>query len=331
MSRKNNRNDSSSELSMNSEEYYYQHNHHPCHHNTEHQQTLVTRKGTVLLSHGISQLQNSKVLNSQTKPPVAGYGNFKMLNRKYYFFVSLFFIQFVAISLMLYAQFTYLKNRIVDLEIEMEKVLNDLDSYDQVKSFERSFASSVNSGESGDKDDQFMILNLTYPLDFGKLNLDKQTENSEFKSSDIDQTVRLKRHNYKSVRRPYRKFSLDIPANQSDSNDTVDFSNRGSKIQDILFLKKNENSSNEQPQINLHDQFFIQAYSKISASTLAQYCAATKLHCPPSPPGPQGPPGLPGPPGFQGPKGPKGDKGDPGIPVRFISCSLIFHKNFLSL
>jgi hypothetical protein len=320
------RNESSSDLSMNGDEYCYQQNQ-PLHHSAEQQQTLVTRKGTILLSHGISQLQNSKVLSARAASHANGTDNFKMLNRKYYFFVSLFFIQFLVISLLLYAQFTYLKNRIVDLEIEIERVLNDLDSYDQVKSFERAFVSSINSGgESGggDKDDPFMILNLTYPVDFKKLNLDKQGENFEFKSSDLDQAVRLKRHNYKSARRPNRKFSSDNTTNQSETSDTGgDFNSSGAKIQDILFLKRNENSSSQQTQLNQHDQFFIQAYSKISAATLAQYCAATKLHCPPSPPGPQGPPGLPGPPGFQGPKGLKGDKGDPGLPVRFLNSNLL--------
>jgi hypothetical protein len=54
-------------------------------------------------------------------------------------------------------------------------------------------------------------------------------------------------------------------------------------------LKKVENATDS----NAQDQLFIQAYSKISANTLAQYCAATKLHCPAAPPGPQGPPGQP--------------------------------------
>ena len=42
---------------------------------------------------------------------------------------------------------------------------------------------------------------------------------------------------------------------------------------------------------------------------MAQYCAATRDHCPPSPPGPIGPPGFPGP---KGEPGMKGEKGDPG-------------------
>ena len=275
-------------------------------------QSVVTRKGIILLDNSINLSQSKKLFNasgansSSATGNSNSMGNFKMLNRKYYFFVSLFFIQFVAISFLVYAQFTCLKNRIVGLEIELERILNDMDAFDQVKSFERSLA----SGGGGDKAD-FMVLNLSYPLNFENLNLDKQSENFEMRAASVDQTLRLKRHNYKSARRPYRKFSSVNATNQAEASNETDSTGSGSsqKIQDILFLKKTENATDSPGQLNAHDQYFIQAYSKISAATLAQYCAATKLHCPAAPPGPQGPPGLPGPPGFQGPKGPKGDSG----------------------
>jgi hypothetical protein len=81
-------------------------------------------------------------------------------------------------------------------------------------------------------------------------------------------------------------------------------------------LTNNNNKSGLHEQvdgsINPTDSFLIQAYSKISVSTLAQYCSATREHCPPSPPGPAGPPGPIGPPGFPGPKGEKGERGEPG-------------------
>lgn len=64
-------------------------------------------------------------------------------------------------------------------------------------------------------------------------------------------------------------------------------------------------------------------------STLAQYCAATKSHCPPSPPGPPGPPGFPGPKGEPGLKGTKGEGGGrgPRVCFKFYQKLNPTHKN----
>jgi hypothetical protein len=208
----------------------------------------------------------------------------------------LFFIQLFFTSIGFYLQYKYFKNENEIFQFKVNTILTKF-----INEYHYDGGLNDNIDENNDDDienennidnDGFMILNLTHPI-----KLSQESTNILF---NIDQNLFntvLDRNLRSRVKRSAKKASQLVLRRRNN-------------------LTNNNNKSGLHHQadgaINPTDSFLIQAYSKISVSTLAQYCSATREHCPPSPPGPAGPPGPIGPPGFPGPKGEKGERGEPG-------------------
>lgn len=157
---------------------------------------------------------------------------------------------------------------------------------------------NLDSYKSSEND--FMILNLTHPI---SLDASDPIDESMF-GKILDENIKKR-----TKRRVKQNRNINSPEKDV-----------------FLITPKQPKNVSEKEIANAYpgDHFLIQAYSKISVSTLAQYCTATKEHCPASPPGP------PGPPGFPGPKGERGEKGDQGpmVTICLVYFSLI--KEFFS-
>ena len=244
------------------------------------------------INDNMNDNENKKFLITYTK------NRKNKLNKMALFSLAfLFFIQLFLTSIGFYLQYKYLKNENEIFQLKVNTFLtkfideynynlnNNIDDIDDEDEY----------NENNKNEDGFMILNLTHPI-----NLSQESKNILY---NFDQNMfnTVLDRNLKSARakRSAKKASQIVHRRRNN-----------------LTNNNNNNKSGLHEQvdgsINPTDSFLIQAYSKISVSTLAQYCSATREHCPPSPPGPAGPPGPIGPPGFPGPKGEKGERGEPG-------------------
>lgn len=185
------------------------------------------------------------------------------------FFVTLFLFQFSFVLFGFYVQFLYFKSQTDIHRSKIDKILKHLESNKNLN-------------------DEFMIFNLTHPM----------TIDSSQSEININQDLFHTILNENIKRRTKRRAEQNRNVKSPDKDV-------------FLITPKQPKNVSEKEITNAYpgDHFLIQAYSKISVSTLAQYCTATKEHCPASPPGPPGPPGFPGPKGERGEKGEKGDQG----------------------
>jgi hypothetical protein len=202
----------------------------------------------------------------------------------------LFFIQLFITSIGFYVQYRYFKNENEIFQYKVNTILTKfIDEYHNNDVLNDNADDNDDESDNNAINDGFMILNLTHPI-----NLSQDSKNILFNfDQDLFNTV-LDRNLKSRAKRSAKKASQLVHKRRNN-------------------LTNNNNKSGVNQQIdgsiNPTDSFLIQAYSKISVSALAQYCSATREHCPPSPPGPPGPIG---PPGFPGQKGEKGEKGEPG-------------------
>lgn len=196
------------------------------------------------------------------------------------FLITAFLFQLSLVLFGFYLQYLYFKSQTDSHRSKIDQILKNLE-----------LNKNLNN--------EFMIFNLTHPITI-------DSSQSEMKiSQDLFSEVLQENIKKRSKRRA--KQNRNVKSSDKDV---------------FLITPKQPKNVSEKEIINGYpgDHFLIQAYSKISVSTLAQYCTATKEHCPASPPGP------PGPPGFPGPKGEKGDKGDQGpiVQIQFYIYFLYF-------
>jgi hypothetical protein len=233
-----------------------------------------------------------------------------------YLLACLFLFQLALTTIGFYLQFNYLKQQNELFEVKINTVLDQITNEFRIK----EGLGIEYDALSDQMEDPIMILNLTHAFNLSAPYYELLKENftelhDELVNSLSEQyndSTRRKRST--EIRSSFQRNSTQSKSNNKQIQQNYRFLNKNN-VKNANFKRTNNNLNNnnnnhwnEEDGKITNDHFYIQAYSKISASTLAKYCAATKEHCPPAPPG------MPGPPGFPGPKGEKGDKGDKGDP-----------------
>lgn len=254
---------------------------------------LLEKKLLSKSEHSIMSMPNQSMFKKTALKPVS---------LTVYLLSSLFLFQLLLTTVGFYLQFNYLKtqNDIYEKRINVffDRIVQDLNSdFNELL----KHVASRRKGDmfSRDVDDKFMILNLTHAVDLDDLNADELNGTILAYQQSLFDAILNENLNSRIKRDTKLPSSFYHKVNWNQSNSRTH--RHQTDTQFILTDKQPRNVSGE--------HFLIQAYSKISVSTLAQYCAATREHCPPAPPGPIGPPGFPGP---KGEPGEKGEKGDPG-------------------
>jgi hypothetical protein len=208
------------------------------------------------LNYSYHNLNNNKSKDVRIK-------RFKNIS-KYSFFIFVFLLHFCAFSYLLYSQFKHFNLRVTNLENELGNLFNDLENYKFNFNIEKQF--NKNAFGNNDKTENvasssFMVLNLSYPMNYDALNMyGENTDDSQ--SSSLHSKRRFKRQIYRSFKgkSPYRRFNHNLTDSIKYQNNTDNQS-----VQDFILIKNHENSTHYFPNYS-SEHLLIQAYSRISVT-----------------------------------------------------------------